>query len=184
MVVDKLLRHQGVLKFPSRNDGIAKTIDELKALNSGADLKIVKKEKEYEAAGADTTAQGRAAGTELAALYAASSATKTKGIALAEKLLPKQTAAQESKYAMQNALLLAQYYRTNGDNKKSAQTYLSAAQYARASGSDDDAARALYGAAEAFDAAGLSGDAKSTVQSMTELSPDSKLTKSARQLVK
>ena len=167
----------------ARDDGIAKKIDDLNELNAGADVTLIKKEKEYQNAGKDSTANGRAAGTELAALYVSHSDTKAKGIALAEKLLPKQTSPAESRYAAQNALLLAQHYRTNGENKKAAEAYLSAAQYSRAAGNDENAARALYGATEAFDAAGLDGDAKSTAESLASLYPKSSLVNSARQIV-
>ena len=167
----------------ARDDGIAKTIDELEQLNKGGNATLVKKEKDYERAGKDDTANGRAIGTELAQLYASHSDTRAKGIALAESLLPKQTAANESPYAAQNALLLAQHYRANGDASRSAQTYLSAAQYARAAGRDDDAACALYGAVEAFDAAGQSGDAKAAADSLANLYPSSSLVQSARQIV-
>lgn len=176
----KLLANYG---DQARDDGVAKTIDELEQLNKGGNSALVKKEKEYERAGKDTTVNGRAIGTELAQLYASASDTRAKGIALAEQLLPKQTAAAESQYAGQNALLLAQYYRTNGNNKKAAETYLSAAQYARAAGNDDNAARSLYGAAEAFDAAGLTGDAKAAADSLAQLYPASPLVTAARQIV-
>lgn len=167
----------------ARDDGMAKIADELERLSKGGNAALLKKEKEYENAGKTGTERGRIIGTELVRLYLNSSATQSKGIALAEKLLPMQTAPQESQYAAQNALLLAQHYRTNGDNKKAAQTYLSAAQYSRAAGNDDDAARALYGATEAFDAAGLPGDAKVTAESLANLYPSSNFVRSAWQIV-
>ena len=167
----------------ARDDGMAKIADEMERLSKGGNAALLKKEKEYENAGKTGTERGRIIGTELVRLYLNSSATQSKGIALAEKLLPMQTAPQESQYAAQNALLLAQHYRTNGDNKKAAQTYLSAAQYSRAAGNDDDAARALYGATEAFDAAGLPGDAKVTAESLANLYPSSNFVRSAWQIV-
>ncbi len=168
----------------AREDGMAKIADELESMQKGGNSALLKKEHDYEQAGKASTEKGRALGTELAQLYVSSAGSHAKGIALAEELLPKQTAPQESQYAAQNAFLLAQHYRTNGESKKSAQTYLSAAQYARAAGKDEDAARALYGAVEAFDAVGLKGDAKATADSLEQLYPASKYVQSARQLVK
>ena len=167
----------------ARDDGIAKTADELQVLSKGGNAALLKKEKEYENAGKTSTEKGRAVGTELVQLYVASDSTRAKGISLAEQLLPKQTAPQESRYAAQNALLLAQQYRANNENKKSAQMYLTAAQYARAAGNDENAARALYGAVEAFDAAGLSGDAKAAADSLENLYPTSNFARSAKQIV-
>ena len=167
----------------ARDDGIAKTIDELELLNRGGNSALAKKEREFERQGKDSSESGRTAGTELAALYVESDATRAKGIALAESLLQKQGAPQESQYAARNALLLAQQYRMNGENQKSAQMYLSAARYARAAGNDDSAARALYGAVEAFDAAGLDGDAKAASDSLASLYPSSSFVLSAQKIV-
>lgn len=178
---NKLLANYGE---QAREDGMANRASELESLSRGGNSAQIKKEAEYEKAGKDSTEKGRAIGTELARIYASSAATKAKGIALAENLLSKQTGPQESQYAAENAFLLAQHYRTSGQNKKSAEVYLSAAQFSRAAGKDEDAARALYGAVEAFDAAGLSGDARATSDSLAQLYPESKYLLSARQIVK
>lgn len=169
----------------AKKDGIEQAIEELKLLELGYDEPTAAKERSYNALGATRTESGRAAGTELAAMWASSIISKQRGIVLAERLLAiqKQNLPQESAAATKNALLVAKHLREQTENVRSAELYLSAAEYARMSGSDDSAVQALYGAVEAFDAAGLFGDSRQTALSMAQLYPKSYYTHAAEQLI-
>ena len=90
------------------------------------------------------------------------------------ELLPKQTAADERKYAAENAEFIADYYRKDSQNKKAAEIYLKAAEYYRGLDNSSRAAASLYGAAEAFMADGLEGDARETAKLLKELYPESR----------
>lgn len=166
-------------------DGIPLTVKELKALSSGADSKILKKQLEWENAGGNTTQAGRKAGTELAELYALAPESYSKAENLASSLLGIQrTKEEESLYAARNAKLLAEIYRKQKKNSRSAEMYLTASELFRKSGDDSNAPRSLYGAAEAFDAAGMKADSESVAQTLIKLYPDSSYAKDVRKLIK
>ena len=157
-------------------DGITKQAAELEKLASGSSEAIVRKTTEYEQKGGLTTPEGRKAGTELAALYAASVSTFGKAADLAAKLLEAQKPHldQESQDAAANASVAGTYSRRTGKNSDAAALFLFAAKQFRASGKDDDAAAALYNAADAFRAAGKDGDADETEQTLKQLYPRSR----------
>lgn len=169
----------------SRADKIDRQIQELEQLASGTDARIVQKKSEYETSGGVSTASGRKAGTELAALYAKSPDTRNDALLLAEKLLTaqKKNLEAESLYAAENAALLASLYRMRKRNTESAKMYLSAAEYWRKNASENNAAAALYGAVEAFDAAGSYSDAKEAASLLEKLYPASRQNAAAEQIV-
>ena len=169
----------------SRADKIDRQIQELEQLASGTDARIVQKKSEYETSGGVSTASGRKAGTDLAALYAKSPDTRNDALLLAEKLLTaqKKNLEAESLYAAENAALLASLYRMRKRNTESAKMYLSAAEYWRKNASENNAAAALYGAVEAFDAAGSYSDAKEAASLLEKLYPASRQNAAAEQIV-
>lgn len=169
----------------ARTDGMADKVKQLKSLAKGGDVKIIKKEAEYDAAGGIKTEKGRAIGTELAELYASSPSSQKKAVALAEQLavVQKKNKETESAYAARTAILLGTQYRMQNLNKKSAEWYLSAAEYFRMNNDDENAARSLYGAVESFDAAGMYGDSKETAKTLSSLYPQSKHAAAAQTLV-
>lgn len=164
----------------ARRDGIEKKAAGLRRLAAGDSADIAAKLTEYESAGGSDTRAGRAAGTELAALYAASPSSAADGERLAERLLAEQkkNIPAESLYAARNAFLLGGRYRLAGRNEAAAQMYLLAAEYYRMNGQDGQGAASLYGAADAFRAAGLAGDASETAATLRALYPESREAKS------
>lgn len=165
-------------------DNLNQVVKELKALNAGADSKLLKKETEFEKNGGIKTAAGRKTGTELVELYRQADSTgKAEKLAL-ELLEIQKNNESEAQYGALNALLIAGARRSRNENADAAAMYLKAAELSRKAGKNDDAARALYGAAEAFDGAGLTGDAVSTVESLKQLYPSSSYAKDAEKLIK
>lgn len=169
----------------ARIDGIADKMKELKSLGKGEDSQIVRKRAEYEAAGGNRTAKGRALGTELAELYASSPSSQKQALSFAEQLFAEQkkNIADESSFAARTAMILGSQYRMQNGNKTAANYYLSAAEYFRMNSDSGNAARALYGAVESFDAAGLYGDSKETAKTLAKLYPDSRQSQAAQALV-
>jgi outer membrane protein assembly factor BamD (BamD/ComL family) len=167
-------------------DHISDVIKELNLLNKGADAAIVKLQEAYNRAGGEKTAEGRSAGTQLAAALASSQSTQAQAVALAETLfaVQKKNSIQEHSDAAKNALLLGAQYRLQNENKKAAQFYLAAAEYYRmTAGSESDAARSLYGAVEAFDAAGMYADSRDVAETLSSLYPDSRQAAAAKTLI-
>lgn len=180
---DALEQARGLLQKygdQARSDGIEKQAVELEKLTSGSSEAVVKKQSEYERKGGLSTAEGRKAGTELAALYASSESTLARAGGLAQQLLAvqKQHLAAESLDAAENAGTAGLYSRRTGKNQEAAGFYLFAAEQYRANGKDDDAAAALYNAADSFRAAGKDGDADETVKTLKKLYPGSRQAKS------
>lgn len=175
--------------FPqaSDSDGIPDQIAELRQLASGINEKMLSLQKAYDAAGKSDSAEGRAAGADLAEYLYESVNTKKDGYSLAKELYAKADASspkgEESAVAVRCAMIVAGYLRDQNDNSTAASSYLDAARHARASGNSQTAERALYSATEAFCAAGLYGDARETVKNMKELYPKSKFTSKAAALV-
>lgn len=168
----------------AKDDGIDVYEKELVALSEGADSRVLKLETEYAKEGSEKTVKGRIIGTELAQLYYSNLDTRNEAEKLAKSLLDIQKKSDsESEFALKNSLLLAEYYRSKGENKASAEMYLDAAIYARKVGKSKSAERALYGAVEAFDSAGLKGDAKITAQSLLQMYPNSSYNDSAYRIV-
>lgn len=162
--------------FPDQaaGDEIGRRVIELEKIVNGTDKQVAEKQSEYEKLGKTTSKKGRIAGSELVKLLAEFSSTQKEAFDLANQLLSKQTAADEKKYAAENAEFIADYYRRNQDNVKAAQTYLKAAEYYRAVNDSSRAAAVLYGAVEAFLAEGFSGDARETAGLLKELYPQSR----------
>src|SRR5574344_438526 len=158
------------------SDGIETHAAELEKLAAGSGEAVVKKQTEYEKNGKLSSAEGRIAGTELAAMYASSDSTLKQGADLAGQLLAvqKQHIDAESAYAAKNAGLLGLFYRKENRNGDAASMYLLAAQYFRMNRNDSEAASALYNAADAFTAAGKDGDAAETVKTLCSLYPQSR----------
>ncbi|WP_147616048.1 tetratricopeptide repeat protein [Treponema pectinovorum] len=143
------------------------------------------KQAEYEKSGKNTTIQGRKIGTELCELYKQNGDSFAKIEKFASELLEIQSKFEgESGDSAKTAIILAEIYRNQIKNEKSANTYLMAAQFARKAGLSSFAERSLYGAVEAFDAAGLKGDASSTAKTLSELYPSSDYAKQANKLLK
>ena len=167
----------------AKSDGIEKQISELEKLASGSNEPVVRKLSEYEQKGRLSTAEGRKAGTELAALYAVSGATLDRAAELARQLLTveKQHLDTESLDAAENASIAGLYSRRTGKNKEAADMYLFAAEQYRTNGKDEDAAASLYNAADAFRAAGKDGDADETVKTLKKLYPGSRQAESLNQ---
>lgn len=173
--------------FPvqSKADGINRRVIELQRIVSGTDSRIAEKLSQYERSGKSGIKAGRIIGSELVQLYASDSGTQREAFELAAELLGKQTEADESYYAAQNAEFIAEYYRKNQENIKSADYYLKAAEYYRnVAGEDANAASVLYGAAEAFVAAGLKADARETSELLIELYPQSQQAKRVVDIIK
>jgi len=169
----------------SSKDGIPLIVKDLRALNSGRDSKLLKKENEYEKNGGLKTVQGRNSGTELAQLYYNLQTGSEKAQRLAEDLLKIQKDnEEESSNAAKNAVLLANIYRGSRRNKEAAEMYLQATQFYRKLAFENEAARSLYGAAEAFDAANMKGDAKSTADLLKKLYPSSSYAKEVEKIIK
>lgn len=176
-----------VSKFPeqSKDDGINRRVTELERIVSGTDTKISEKISQYEKAGKSGSKNGRVIGSELVQLYAANADSQKEAFDLASEILEKQKDADELYYAAKNAEFIAEYYRKNQENQKSAASYLKSAEYYRSvAGEENNAARVLYGAVDAFVAAGLKGDAKETAGLLKELYPQSVQAQRVNQLIK
>ena len=158
----------------SANDEIGGRLIELEKIVSGTDVQVAQKQSEYENLGKSSSKKGRVAGSELVKLYSQNAGSQKEAFDLAMELLPKQTAADERKYAAENAEFIADYYRKDSQNKKAAEIYLKAAEYYRGLDNSSRAAASLYGAAEAFMADGLEGDARETAKLLKELYPESR----------
>lgn len=169
----------------AKADGISRRVLELEKIVSGIDTRIAEKLSQYEKAGKSESKNGRIVGSELVQLYAADSETQKEAFELALEIFEKQTDSTEIYYAAQNAEYIAEYYRKNQENKKSADFYLKAAEYYRSvAGEDASVASVLYGAAEAFIAARLKGDAKETAELLIKLYPQSQQAKRVVDLIK
>lgn len=168
----------------AKSDGIAQTAEELEKLAGGKDEVVVKKEAEYKNLGGSNTPEGRKAGTELVVLYAKNPETSKNAVLLARQLLELQEKFNrndsETRYAAQNADIVAQSLRNEQKNKQSADLFLRAAKYYRISGENENAAATMYGAYDAFLAAGMKADANATAKQLNELYPSSRQAKSAR----
>lgn len=156
------------------DDGIGKQLVQLEKLVNGTDKMVVQKQTDYEKNRGSATKKGRAIGTELVQLYAASSYTQNEAFELAIELLANQTSDDEKQDAAKNAEFLGDYYRKQNQNKKAAEMYLKSAEYYRSADDSSKAAVVLYGAAEAFAAEGLIGDAKETGNLLKQLYPESR----------
>ncbi len=167
------------------SDGIGTKLLEIERIVNGSDPRIAQALSDYEKAGKTQTIEGRIAGSKLVKMYAASPDSKIEAYRLAVEILEKQTDEAERYYAAQNAEIIADYNRSNNENKDAAQMYLLAAEYYRGSAEgSSNAAAALYGATEAFVAAGYTEDAKQTADLLVRLYPESKQARNVRRLIK
>lgn len=160
----------------AEDEGFREESIEIEKLISGSTEEIVRMETRYKKAGESETSEGRHVGTLLCSLYVKHPNYEHKAFSLAEKLLSIQEKyiASECLDASNNALLIANAYRSSGKNEKAANKYLDAAKYCKMAGNPEGNAQiALYSAYDAFLAAGKAGDARATALNLRKLYPDS-----------
>ena len=87
-------------------------------------------------------------------------------------------------YAASNAGIIAQYFKSEGQNKKAAQMFLKAAELYRSSGKDSEAASSLYSAVDSFVFEGMKADARETANLLIQLYPQTKQAKNVNKLLK
>lgn len=167
----------------AESDGTIKRLVELEKITTGTDRRIVEKQSQYEKLGKKSTKKGRIAGTELVRLYSEFGSMKD-AYNLANELLSLQKDSDELLYAASNAGIIAQYFKSEGQNKKAAQMFLKAAELYRSSGKDSEAASSLYSAVDSFVFEGMKADARETANLLIQLYPQTKQAKNVNKLLK
>lgn len=173
-------------KTNHKDQTLEKNISLMKKILQGGNQELLLAEAAYESAGGKTTLKGRENGTKLAMLYFVDEETKTKAVKLAAEILAIQEKdiSNERDFAVENALILAEYFYEENRKAEAAENYLKAAEYSRIKGDETKAALSLYTATECFVHLGKKGNAEETAKLLNKLYPDSKYSQAVRSLLK